>query len=284
MAVKTKYPKRQLTDEDIIRSLAKITDIWDKKEFPEALARTTLARKAGVGKPSDRWSFFNWVTMLAHGTKDARGANQWREVGRWIKKGTHGFDILGPKFIHKKRIDDEGNEETYKILVGFFPIRVHPYENTEGEPVVYPDYSPVSFPPLADKAKELGLAVKYAPFEKGYYGVFRPADKTIELCTHDVITFFHELAHAAHASFADVSKYCKDDLEIIAETVAVCLCDLYGYTGYEYEAYRYVQQHVKTDTPNDALRYIGKVLADIEKCLCILLDIDLASMPHLQVA
>ena len=283
MAVSLKYPKRQFTDADIIRTLAKIGDIWESKEFPEALARTTIARKAGAGKPSDKWSLFNYITMLAHGTQDARGINQWRQVGRWIKRGTHGFDILGPKFIIKKSVDEEGNEVEKKILIGFFPIRVHPYENTDGVPVVYPDYSPVTLPPLADKAKAMGLTIKYAPFEKGYYGAFKPAEKTIELCSHDVITFFHELAHAAHLTFIKPGEWITEEMEVVAETVAVTLCNLYGYTGYEYDAYKYVQRILGTDNPMKTIRYIGKLLVAIERVLCILLDIDMRTMPHLLV-
>jgi hypothetical protein len=42
--------------------------------------------------------------MFLAGTSDARGFQQWREVNRFVKKGSKGFFILVP---HIRKVEDE---------------------------------------------------------------------------------------------------------------------------------------------------------------------------------
>jgi len=69
-------------------------------------------------------------------------------------------------------------------------------EDTEGDSL--PDYSPPEPPSLWDVARRFAEDVKYRPFVGKYYGHFDLGKKEIALNTHDVLTFFHELAHAVH--------------------------------------------------------------------------------------
>ncbi len=70
------------------------------KAFENNPEKVALAVFKGNGKPSDAWSFFNRLIMLMNNTADARGFQQWRKVGRRVKKGAKAFYILAP--IRKK--------------------------------------------------------------------------------------------------------------------------------------------------------------------------------------
>src|SRR5690606_15517582 len=132
-------------------------------------------------------------------------------------------------------VDEETGEEVRRsILVGFRSIPVFAVEDTEGEPLPEVDYRPKDLPPLMEVAERLGVTVDYAPKpEGGAWGWFDPTTQRIVLYTHDVKTFFHELAHAAHAKIEPLVPGQDPRQEIIAETVALVLCRLYGYEGWE---------------------------------------------------
>jgi len=89
--------------------------------------------------------------MFMNDTEDARGFRQWQKVGRRVKKRAKAFYILTP--VRKKvpvkvkreeeRVNDNGEIEVVEIeetilvdkLVGFKPVPVFRYEDTEGEPL-----------------------------------------------------------------------------------------------------------------------------------------------------
>lgn len=127
------------------------------KAFENNSEKVALAVFKGNGKPSDAWSFFNRLIMYMHDTCDARGFRQWRQAGRHVKKGAKAFYILAP--IRKKipvkvkkeeeKVNENGEVEVVEIeetiyvdkLVGFKPIPVFRYEDTEGEPLPEKNFS-----------------------------------------------------------------------------------------------------------------------------------------------
>ncbi|WP_194174916.1 hypothetical protein [Desulfofundulus thermobenzoicus] len=54
--------------------------------------------------------------------------------------------------------------------------------------------------------------------------------------------------------------------EVVAETVACTLCEIYGYTGYAWHGWQYIQSYAGGE-PRQALRFVMKVLADVEEVL-----------------
>ena len=52
-------------------------------EIPEVVSLSLLPYKS---KPSFKWSLLNRALMIAGGTLDARGYNQWKAVNRFVKK------------------------------------------------------------------------------------------------------------------------------------------------------------------------------------------------------
>lgn len=251
-------------------ALTKLLELWESGDMPPAIARRTIERSK-LARPSDSWSLSNQILMLLSGTEDGRGFRQWEEVGRHVTKGSKAFYILGPILKKITEKNDAGEEASRQVLVGFKGIPVFRLEDTDGEPVEVPDYDPPALPPLADVAEAWGINVRYGPFVDRFYGYFAPGVNEIFLATHEVSTFFHELAHAAHAKIRPL-KNGQDVLqEIVAETVAAVLCLMYGFEGYLANARQYVASYAGME-PEKVSKAVIKTLAEIEKVLNLILD------------
>lgn len=182
-------------------------------------------------KPSAKWSLLNKLIMEANGTSDARGFNQWKTVGRYVKKGAKAFYIIGPctKKVTKK--DPVTGEETSEVVItGFRGIPVFRYEDTEGKPLPEEEQVPseikVTFSGII---QELGLNVRTTEFNGSTYGLFRPGTHEIELASPELQIFLHELAHAVDHR---VNKPLKGgqhvDQEVVAEFSAAVIAHLLG--------------------------------------------------------
>lgn len=243
-----------------------IVQMFESGELPKAIARTTLQKKTG-DRPSDHWSLGNQLLMLAADTLDARGYKQWQEVGRQVKKGSKAFSILAPLSRKIKEKNEAGvEEEKVKVIVyGFRTIPVFRYEDTEGDPIELPDYAPDDPPPLMEVAEAWGLRVKYGPYLSDYLGKYFSGSRRIELVSHDVGVFFHELAHAAHDRAGGLVRSAGQNPhnEIVAETVAATLCHMYGYNGYLWNSAEYIKYYAG-ENPGQA---IMRVIADVERVL-----------------
>ncbi|MCL6559042.1 MAG: ssDNA-binding domain-containing protein [Firmicutes bacterium] len=260
-------------------ALGRLLNMFETGNLPAAVARTVIQAKAGGNKPSDKWSLGNRLLMALADTDDARGFKQWQEVGRQVKKGAKAFYILAP--FTKKNIvkvwetDPETGEEREveqerTVITGFHGVPVFRYEDTEGKPLPGADYDPPEPPPLFEVARRFVSDVRYKPFVGGYYGYFRPDE--IVLHTHDVRTFFHELAHAVHHTLkpGGLKGGQHADQEIVAEVTAAALCEMYGYQGYIWHGWEYIKRY-SSHEPQKALKAVMGVLADVEKVLEIIL-------------
>ena len=67
---------------------------FETGNLPQALAQVFLRRKDDV--PCRQWSWNNQIMTALMGYHDARGFQQWQEVGRKVKKGEKAFAILAP--------------------------------------------------------------------------------------------------------------------------------------------------------------------------------------------
>ena len=243
----------------------KLISLFESGDLPPAIARTTIRAKAGMAIPSDSWSLSNRLLMMLAGTDDARGFRQWEKVGRRVKKGAKAFYILGPRI---KKIEDEETGETINIITGFLSVPVFRYEDTEGGELVYPDYSPPVLPPLIEVADHFGITVSYKAFHGRVYGSYCPSQGKILLCTHDELTFFHELAHAVHDRIKPLKGGQDAHQEIVAETVAAALCIMYDLNGYLYDARKYIEYY---SGHKDPLRSIMRVMSEVEQVLELVL-------------
>jgi antirestriction protein ArdC len=258
-------------------ALEEIVAMFESGELPSLVAETMIARAEG-SSPMASWSLGNQLLAVRAGTTDARGFRQWHEVGRHVRKGARCFRILAPVLVKREEPDAEtGESREESRVIGYRLIPVFRVQDTEGMALESPvDYRPAELPPLYDVAERLGLTVDYMPGHElaGFRGFYSPGRREISLLTHDVSTFFHELAHAAHdAVLRADGRTVKDvpaaDLEIVAETVAATLCRLFDYNGYVFEAAKYVESFAQGGNPGRAAM---RVLGDVAKVLYLLLD------------
>ena len=249
--------------------LFELVAMFESGALPEAIAQTRIIRERH-DRPMAEWSLGNQLLALVHGTDDARGFRQWEQVGRHVRRGSRAFSILGPCTVKRTETDAETGEEVRRVVVtGFKAIPVFRLEDTDGEPVAYPDYSPPELPPLSEVAERLGVPVRYSPVpahERGHFSLVRGE---IVLGTHDVDTYFHELAHAAHATLEPLQGGQNPRQEFIAETVSAVLCRLYGLDGHLAEARGYVDFYAGQERPE---RAVMRLLADVQRVLDVILE------------
>jgi len=219
-----------------------------------------IKRAPGDEMPSDRWSFGNRVLAWAQtGTLDCRGYNQWKEVGRQVKKGSSAAWILGP--ITVKKETDDGEEVK---LVGFKGIPVHPVDNTEGDKLPKFDYKPAEMPPLTEVAEQFAISFDWTPLPPDRLGQVSSDGENILVGTHDVKTWFHELAHAIDARLrGNLAGKSDADKEAVAEFTATVLMWLYGYGDRTGNCYKYIEIF----SPKDPLRAIMKAVGKAEAIL-----------------
>lgn len=254
--------------EDIIKSaVSKLMKMFESGEFPAQFTTTIIRKNEADEIPSDSWSIGNRILMSAQNTSDARGYNQWQEVGRQVKKGSKAIYIFAPLTKRITETDDETGEETKKVIVyGFRPLPVFRYEDTEGEPLPDYDYSPKKYPPFFDVAEKLGVSVEYRPMRGNFLGRYIASTANIQLCSQDAHVYYHELAHAVHNTFVDLKTYDSDKAEIVAEFTACVLCELTNIRGYGTQGYEYIRRYCGGETkPEGVLKKIMGVLSEVEK-------------------
>lgn len=231
------------------------------------------------------------------GTRDARGYNQWQEVGRQVEEGAEAIRILAPQTYTKtveeeseiERLRDKGYtseiEETedgvkFEIMNGYRAVPVFPVEDTkemedfDGEPYrpEEVDYTPSEedLPELMPLAEKLGVEVEYDAARIGKaYGSY--GNDEIRLHTEEQQTFYHELAHRVDEELQDGLKPGQDPVqEACAELAAAVLTRMYegeeaAQEGYSYE---YLQNYSERDIDaEDAYDLALKVLGRVEKIL-----------------
>jgi len=247
-------------------TVSRIIASFESGDIPEAVAYSMFPIP---DIPSAKWSLLNRTLVFISGSKDARGYQQWKEVDRFVKKGSKAIYILVPKIA--KTVDSEtGEEET--ILKGFMCRPVFRVEDTEGEPLDY-EQNELSDLPLLERAEEFGISIKTIPGNFRYLGYYSSVRKEIALATDEETVFFHELAHAGHDRVKGGLRDRQDPLqEIVAELSAAALCRIVGKQPGDRlgNTFRYIKRYSEEIgmTPHGACL---KVMAETEKVLALVL-------------
>jgi len=256
----------------------RIIALFEQGDIPKAIAYSLFPIP---NVPSAKWSLMNRLLMFFAGTQDARGFRQWKEVKRYVKKGSKAFHILVPCIT---TVVDEETEEERRILKGFICAPVFRFEDTDGEPL---DYEQIKVPdfPLMERAREWGISVKPIPGQYTYWGYFSQTRSEIALATPEETVFFHELAHAAHARLLGTLKPGQDwKQEIVAELSAAALSRLVGKTTNSLgNSYRYIADHAEKARLSP-VQGCSQVLNEVEKVLHLILDSEQESEPAQQMA
>jgi hypothetical protein len=167
--------------------------------LPSALAPIFIRRKDNI--PCRQWSWSNQLLVAIRGYSDARGFRQWNEIGRFVRKGEHGFPILVPLTKRVEQADKESGEKSDRFMVyGFKHAIVFGASQTDGEPLPPPDADVAEWIgrlPLLDVARDWGLSVE------AYSGRYGQAlgkyvhGQAIALGVQNLATWSHEMIHAA---------------------------------------------------------------------------------------
>ena len=265
---KRQYPSRAERAKD---QLSRIAKLFATEQLPDTLVKSYLEP---TGSPSDNWSLGNRLIMTMEGTYDARGYRQWQKVGRHVKKGTKAIYILAPRVGKAVEKDKETGEETERRFVsGFMGIPVFRYEDTDGAELKAVKNAPRSLPPLADVAEQWGISVRFDATRHGEYGSYSKSDGEIRLCTDDVTTFFHELAHAAHSRIEKLKPGQDPTQEIVAQLAACTLARAYGHDVDGY-TYGYIAHYANGGDPETVGRACYRVIGTVEKILDMILGGD----------
>lgn len=251
-----------------------VMKIFQSKNFAEDMAYTIIRRsKDEAPIPMDNWSPLNRLLVLMY-TRDARGWSQWKEVFRWVKRGSKAIHIIAPTTRKIKAEDSEDGKEKV-IITGFRSIPVFRVEDTEGKELPTVDYTPAKedLPPYLDVAEYLGIKVKWQPMCRPALGWYSPRDKEIVMCSTDYVNYFHELIHLCQdlrfekLEFLD-TNYC----ELVAETGAAVLAHLNGIEGFHHASYEYLKQYTKDKSDKAALSAISGVLNMVEKVVTFIVE------------
>lgn len=263
------------SDQIIKEAVDQLLDMFRTGTLPEKVAFSIIHKHPGDVIPSDSWSIGNRVLQMLQGTSDARGFKQWQEVGRHVRKGSHAIHILAPMTFKIKEKDEKTGEEVEKVIVkGYRPIPVFRVEDTEGTSLAYDhDYEPETHPTFYDVAAKLGINVSYAPLRANYLGCYSLRTNSIELCADDSTIYYHELAHAIHATLVDLRVYDPSKAEVVAEFSALVMANIAGIKGYEQQGFSYIEHYSKTHKPANVMREIFGVLGDVEKIVTKVLEV-----------
>ena len=252
-----------------------LLDMFRTGQLPEKVAFSIIHRHAGDVIPSDKWSIGNRVLQMLQGTADARGFKQWQEVGRYVRKGSHAIHILAPLTYKVKEKDEKTGEETEKVIVkGYRPISVFRFEDTDGRPLPYDhEYAPATHPTFYDVAAKLGIDVSYAPLRANYLGKYSLRTNSIQLCADDAVVYYHELAHAIHATIVNLEVYDTAKAEVVAEFSALVLANIANITGFEQQCFDYIAHYAKNHKPANVMKEIFSVLNDVEAIVNKVLEV-----------
>ena len=260
---------------ELRKAINKILNEFATGNIVESLSKSYLK---STNIPSDKWSLTNKILMFIAGTTDARTYNSWKDVGRQVKTGSKAFYISAPQIIKVRNFNEETKQyEEEEKLIGFRPQPEFRLEDTEGQEIEYTEKLE-TLPTYQEIAKGLGLSVKTAKSIIGEYGSYSSDLKEIRICTPNVKTFFHELAHAAHDIYLANNGKKLNELdskhkEVIAEFSALVLTRIFGYEAVGDLGYTLAYLKSWTDTnDNDKVYHaVTELIKEIEQVLNIVI-------------
>ncbi len=194
------------------------------------------------------YSFANtrliWTQALARGFTPSRvaGYRTWQQLGRQVRRGERGLQILAP-VIRKVTVDnDEDEAKEQRRVVGFRVVHVFDISQTDGEPL--PEVTaalvegdlPAQWSRVAELIGEAGFDLKVANLDR-----LGDANGITDWQRRDVViradlpgaqrfkTAVHELAHIRlHKPTSEGRPNCRGIVEVEAESVAYMVCAALG--------------------------------------------------------
>ncbi|MFD1608679.1 ArdC-like ssDNA-binding domain-containing protein [Oceanobacillus luteolus] len=194
------------------------------------------------------------------------GYKRWNELGRYVRKGEEAIRILAPR-IKKVKNEETGEEENKKI--GYIPVAVFDYSQTEGEPLPI-DKIKIELEGDSPEARAIiSIAEQIAEQDDCpiYYGDTGTANGFYRPFFHDITvsdklsvnhrckTLVHELVHSKVDRFGSIERSSKEK-EVVAEGSAFIVCSYFGLDTSDY-SFEYVKGWGNEDNP--VMRYAERI-------------------------
>ena len=230
------------------------------------------------------YSLGNWLLLWSQaeqrGTTVSRqaGYRTWQSMGRQVRRGERGYQILAPM---TRRITRDDEDEPERIVCGFRVVNVFDVSQTDGDPL--PDVGPRHLTGDGDAQlleagigmiEEQGYRFSLSPLQ-GPNGVTRPGGKQViveaELPGAQLTkTTIHELAHVLmHADDGHID--CRGRVEVEAESVAYVVCAAVGLETSAYSIPYVAGWAQATASPEETLLRTGeRIVATARRILAVL--------------
>jgi len=197
-----------------------------------------------------KYSYHNQllITYQMPNASRVAGFRKWREIGRWVRRGSKAIKILAPRIRKIEVIDAEtGKHREEEEVVDFFPVSVFDVSQTEGQPLpeveitVRGDNYKDFLDALVDfcDVKKIKVAFKALRVNGllGYSKGGQIAVTNTESINTQVNTMIHEVAHELLHRGKNISK---QQCEIQAEGVAYVVT---RHFGMENRSYNYLAMY-----------------------------------------
>src|SRR4051812_18302610 len=191
-----------------------------------------------------QYSWRNVMLILAQFPKATRvaGYKAWQDMGRQVRKGEHGFDILGGRDVYAEVEDPEtGEKERGKLYTRYFPCRVFDISQTDGDDI--PEVRPIHLEGDAPEGLWDALAAQVAaagfsltrrrPTSPGANGETNAGTRSVVVGDHlgeaqAARTLIHELAHVLLEHGSESCQNPRSQKEVEAESVAFVVATAVG--------------------------------------------------------
>lgn len=195
------------------------------------------------------------------------GFHRWKDLGRPVKKGAKGIQVLAP--LTYKAENEETGEEEYRVK-GWKVAYVFAVADTGGDPLIVPQ--PVPLTDDSEEAKDIRASILARSEQLGVPVTFEDSDRlgdgtdgkaagfydgrehriTVNAnlpAAEQASTLVHELAHALTRD----ETLTRQEGEVVAESSAFAVCAHYG-----------------LDTSTFATPYVAGYAADVRKFVSLL--------------
>ena len=230
-----------MTTPTVSRGLLKREELADKLAQGVAALRDSaeFQRYLNVAARFHTYSFGNQILigMQCPDASRVAGYKTWQSTGRQVRKGERGIRILAPRPWKEHRDGcPRGKCECPDGGVGFASVSVFDVSQTDGDdlPAITTDLAGDDaglWAGLAEIATSEGLEIDTTPDHAHgtAHGYYAPKDARIWVdmsrpAAHLAATLAHELAHY----FTNDDKQCREEGEVIAESVAYIVLGHFG--------------------------------------------------------
>lgn len=219
------------------------------------------------------YSFYNRILIWIQGGTVCNSYNNWKRMGRYVKKGEKArIDVLVPIIKNDKGTD--GQEENSRC-VGFISRHVFDVSQTDGKPMEYKrnttEKIEYEYDLLRNKlAQELKLHISTG-FTGTARGYFRADDKSIMISemstdTDKIKTLFHEIGHALlHSGEDSEQSTMRGSKEVEAELVSLLICNSLGVN------FKHSELYIQAWNKNKPEVQVMKVISAVQKVLKIVM-------------